>query len=1124
MFFIKRIYGNLKSESIIKLSFGFIFLFMQFLTVYTQVPELRLKYFSRAEGVKSSYVRHVCQDSLGFIWIATQDGLCKYDGYNFTTYSFTQKDSTTLFSNNLTYLYIDNKGQLWIGTAVGLCRYNYSLDQFERLYDLFRFSNLIDQGISHICEDKNGQILISSSNYIFRFNDSNKKFSPVLSLTKGKINYFIVDKDNQIWIACSDNQGLQKFNLNTGKWEMVKPMGIDRDKALNISISCLSFQNEKLWMSTMGNGIKMFDTNNKILTDYPISNNDEAIATSVYVDNNDNVWAVDFTGLKILNKQSGTFFGYYPQTGDPKSIKANVKGIFQDKQGNYWIYHEPGGIGMSLILKGFRCFDDNDKNFWHTLNESIISLQEDGEGNLWIGNAQGGINVFDYKTKKIITYLNDEHDKYSLGKGSVMCIFRDRKGIMWVSSYFGGLQCFDKKSRRFIGYKNNPADSASIAGTDIRSIAEDNDGNLWLAIHGKGIDKFDRKHSKFIHFNQAINNLSNDWTFQVFIDCKGDLWVASAWGLNYLKKGESKFNFYYFDQKDTNSLSNSFINTIYEDNKRNLWIGTSSGLNRYNRERNNFIRYENIFENNNIACILSDKDNNLWISSLSGLAMFNYEKKMVKNFSLIDGLVTDEFNARSCFKKGSNELFFGGTKGIVFFKPDRLIYNKLPPFVFIDKIKILDKEIKLFNSTPKGQKQLGQTEGIMLKHTDNVITIGFKALNFINPQMNHYAYRLEGFDKSWNYVQDNREATYTNLDPGNYVFKVIASNNDGVWNYEGAELKIEVIPPWYATVLFRITLLILLTGLIIGYIMIRTSTLKKQKILLEKKVQEKTFELSEKNQLLKAQAENLNDVNQQLIERKNQLEQQSEELKNQSESLHQANIGLKEHNHTKDRFFSLIAHDLTSPFNTILGFSELLVSEFDSLSEDEKLEFVKAIHSSSEKVNALLQSLLLWASSQGNRLSFNPLKINILKIINESVELSDENRKAKGIRIQIDCKEDIHAMADLMMVKTIFRNLLNNAIKFTPINGSIHCMVVKKDHSVEISVLDTGIGLKQEKIEEILSSGSIMPQYGTKGERGSGLGLTLCKDFIKKNNGELKISSEEGKGSTFTFSLPEFID
>ncbi len=1089
------------------------------LNIFSQVPSLRINYFPRENGLLSSSITSITQDSIGFIWISSRDGLYKYDGYGFTRYFSKQDDSTSIPSNHINHLFLDSKDRLWIATALGVCYYNKDLDNFIRVADPRNYAGLEGINIPQIGEDLSGNILITCTSSIFRFDFIDRVFKKVVSVDSCLINHFIVDNVNRIWIGCSDNKGLIRYNPNTMESRTISANVTSKIKLNSATINRLALQDNRLWMAIQGEGIWLYNITSGKLKRYHYLNEDDAVAINVYIDKSNRVWTVDFAGLKVLDVQSDSLTPYLPDRNDPNAIRFNVKGIFQDRQGNHWIYHEPGGVGICLAPKGFNQLYHNPGFIKMSSGGNVTAIQADSKDRLWFGYFDGGISVVDLQKGDTIRFRHSEKDKFSLGRGTVFCIFCDSKGTMWVGSYFGGMQYYDEKKGKFFSYQHDPKDPTSIAGNDVRSIAEDEEGNFWIAVHAKGVDKFDRKANKFIHYNSANSNLSNSWPFEVLIDSEGDLWVGTAWGLNFMKKGETSFISYMFKYDDTTSLSNNFVVDLFEDSDQTLWIGTSSGLNRFNRTIKNFTRFQGVFANNSISGIIGGDKGTLWISNISGLSLFNTESREVKDFGYVDGLKSEEYNPRSCYKNRYNEFFFGGIKGIDVFNPEQLKFNTEPPTVIIDKLRIFNKELTVANSD-KLKKQVSRSNKIILKHTDKVIAINFKALNFINPQMNRYAYKMEGFEENWNFAGTAKEATYTNLNPGVYTFRVIACNNDDVWNHTGASLTIEILPPWYGTLLFKIVSVILILAGITGFITLRTSKLKKQKIKLEETVRQKTSELYEKNELLKIHTENLNEVNQLLLDRQNQLKMQSEELKQQTENLAVANQELQKLNSTKDKLFSVIAHDLSSPFNTIIGFSDLLVTHFESITDEEKLTYAKAVRISSERVFNLLQNLLLWARSQTNRIRFRPQKVVLQSLIQETIDLSSEKIEEKKINLEVLCPSELEVFADIDMLKTIFRNLFSNALKYSPRKGKIQFRVVAENNEAKVSIADNGVGMKPEKIDELLSTNIVTPLAGTEGEKGSGLGLTLCKDFIRMNKGELHIYSVEGKGSTFEFNLP----
>ncbi|HKJ42262.1 MAG TPA: two-component regulator propeller domain-containing protein [Sunxiuqinia sp.] len=1086
-------------------------LLCQNLSIYANAPKLSINYFSQEDGILNSNINDVSQDTTGFIWVATQNGLYKYDGYHFNSYLSENDDSCSLPSNQINKLLVDSNGILWVATTNGLCQYNQEQDNFNRFRPLNKQYHPNGHNVGQIEQGKPGILYVSISPEIYKIDYTKNVVSKILSLNEGQINHFIIENNNT-WVACSGNKGLEKYNLYDKKWEKLPGSNENSEKLKKATISKLALDHGRLWMAMLGGGIAWLNIHTGEFKQYSSINQDQAMAVDIYIDRDHHIWSIDYTGLKFLDPQTGKFHAYYPNIYDPNSIQGAVHGIYQDRQKNFWIYHSPGGVGISMNLKGFNSNFEGLESYTNDPTTNVLSIAKDSNNKLWIGKAEGGIYVIDRKSKTS-KYYSHSDSPHSLGHGAVMTIFRDSKGKMWVGTYFNGLQYFDEKKQQFFEYKPSASDPNSIAGNDVRSIAEDQKGNLWLAVHGKGVDFFDQKKQRFIHYNNQHNNLSNDWTNQVLIDHKGDLWVATVWGLSRLRNGKHTFENYYSQPGDTSTLNDNVIKTIFEDNNDVLWIGTPTGLNRYNPEKNNFTQFNNLFSNNNIQGILSGSKNRLWISNQYGLSMFDPTNHTVINFTKDDGLHSYEYNTTTCYKSTNNVLYFGGTRGMDVFKPEDLHFNTKPPKVFIDQLKISNKKLTKTQEKEKLQQVDGQPEKLILDDDDNVISISYKALNFINSKKNQYAYKLVDFDEDWNYVGTKREATYTNLHPGEYLFRVIASNNDGVWNHKGTQLKIVVLPPWYKTNVFKSIVILAIIFAIWGYNYFRTVQFNKQKSKLEEAVKEKTAALSEKNNLLELQTESLNKANQLLIERKNQLEIQSK-------NLSQANQELSKLNTTKDKLFSIIAHDLSGPFNSIVGFSDILNSQSDQLTNNEKSEFADHIHKSSKQVFELLQNLLAWARTQTKHISCHPTSLKIKDHITRIAELNSGQLKAKSLDLSIDCQDETRLWGDQEMIHTILRNLINNAIKFSNPGGTIQIKVLDESDYVKIIISDNGVGMSQTKIDEILSSKVIVSEKGTHEENGSGLGIMICKEFIDLNNGKLGITSLEGQGTSITISFP----
>jgi signal transduction histidine kinase len=419
--------------------------------------------------------------------------------------------------------------------------------------------------------------------------------------------------------------------------------------------------------------------------------------------------------------------------------------------------------------------------------------------------------------------------------------------------------------------------------------------------------------------------------------------------------------------------------------------------------------------------------------------------------------------------------------------------NRFIPPVYITDFMIFNKPV--LYATPGAQfpKHISQEKEIRLNWRQSVFSFSFAAINYNHPKKSQYKYIMEGFETEWNNTDASRRyVTYTNLDPGTYYFKVKATNNDGIWNENETSLRIIILPPWWATWWFRSIVFSVIAFILAFFFYSRMNRLKNQKIRLEEQVAKKTYELTQKQEMIL---------------------QQDEDLKESNKKLTILNA-------TKDKFFSIIAHDLKNPFNSILGFSELLIEDFKELTEDKKLEFIEAIHDSSRRIYVLLENLLEWASTQTGNIRFHPEVIDMEEVFETNYALIKNKFEEKGIRFNMELSGNTKVFADYNMISTVIRNLMGNAIKFTE-NGEIRAAIRPVDSHIEISISDSGSGIPHKVQERIFEIDHKKSTAGTRGEKGSGLGLLICKEFVLKNGGELFVKSEEGKGTTFTFTVPK---
>lgn len=1043
-----------------------------------QQPELEFNSVDALDFFSGNKSITIIQDSIGYLWIATEVGLFKFDGQSVDSYLHDENDPNSLPENKINQLFTDHKQTLWISSSAGLYKYNPEMDNFIPFISGSNLRGTTGKYIHAIAEDRKGQFYIANEKEVYKYNSEQDLFSKVTELKKGQINALVFDDRNGIWIGASQNGGLLYFNQSEHKLTSFLNIPNNNQSISNNEILDIELVNKKLWISTNGGGIDMYHTVDKSFKHYVSPNYYENYAHHISTDKKKQIWICTLGSLKLYDPTTDNFYNYYHDPNNSKSLPRNLLSFYEDRQGNYWTLHSMNGIRFIKPNNKFRHFTSHSASFWNISENSITSIANDKDGNLWIGNFYNGIDVFKWKENKIDRYVHQENDNKSLGNGTIFTIFRDSKQQMWVGSNMGGLQRFNPISKNFDTFRNNPNDTTSIANNDVRSIAEDSNGNLWIVVHGKGVDRFDTKSQTFRHYHSNNSRLSNNYAFQALVDTNDNLWVAAVYGLNLLKRGETQFRNFVSIPNDSTSINGNEISSICEDREHSIWVSTSEGLNKYNPESENFTRYTPSLKNKRIVSILSDRKNNIWCSSTAGISKLDPVTGKFVYFNQSNGLLSKEYYGNSRFIDENNEIYFGGHNGIDVFNPDSLLKTSKQPVLVFTDFKLFNNSISVQKDSAIIQKHISHAKRIDLEHTQNTISILYQGVDLTNSQKIAYAYILEGFDKDWNYVEGKREANYTNLRAGKYTFKVKARYEYDDWSEKGISIDLYIHPAWWMTVWFRILagIILLIAPFLIVYL--RTNRLRKQQKLLEKLVAERTIEIQSKNRML-------NDLNT-----------------------------------TKDKLFSIISHDLRSPFNTILGFQDILINNYSEFSETERQRMIKIIHTSSNQIYNLLENLLNWAKIQTHNIQYNPVKIVLKELFKEAMPLYQGIAQAKRITLKHDINGELISFADLNYLKTTLRNLISNAIKFTPEGGIIQVIAKHTDEHIEISVIDSGVGMSAHQIDNFFKNSYNESKSGTNGEQGSGLGLVLCKEFIEKNKGNLSIKSSQGFGSTFTFTIP----
>lgn len=797
---------------------------------------IRFEKISVDDGLSQSTVFSVCQDSKGYMWFGTLEGLNRYDGYNFTVFKANQYKSGSLASSTIFRIYEDRHSNLWLGTlGGGLNRFNRDRENFTAwLHNPSDPGSLSNNNVRAIFEDSRGNLWIGTNNGLNLFNPSSGKFQRFYSvpgdsgsLSSSYIWSVFEDNQHRLWIGTYG--GLNKYNYATGKFKRFVHDPAD-GKSLSNNYVWDIFQDHKgrLWIGT-NNGLNLF---NPLKGTFKIFRNEQGNPNSI---SQNNIWKIfeDKTGrlwvgtlggglnlISEIGEEKFVFTRFQSTPYDAGSLSHNyVWSMYEDRSGVLWIGTDIGLNKYDSKKEKFRHFKNDPHNPNSLTHNEVTSIYVDAGNTVWIG-TRNGLDMYEPWSGNFKHYKNKPGISGSLSNNYIRALYEDREGKLWIGTNGGGLNILDRKTGRFSQFKVGPG-KGPISDNDVTAIFEDKTGVMWIGTLA-GLNKYDRKTGKFtVYLSDPSNpsSLSHDYVYSICEDASGYLWIGTlGGGLNRFDPVKGEFRRIQNQPGNPNSLSNNYVWTIFQDPAVSpgiLWIGTNDGLNRYDIRKNQFTVYnaKDGFVNNVIYGILDDSRKNLWLSTNKGLIRFNPADGSLRTYTVGDGLQSSQFNGGAFFKTVKQEMFFGGINGFNSFFPDSIRDNSFIPPIEITDFLIFNRSVK--NDDTFGlNKSLTESGAITLKYDQSVFSIEFAALHYSNPGGNKYAYRLEGFDKDWNYCQTRRYVTYTNLDPGVYIFRVIGSNNDGVWNTKGASVRIEVLPPYWKTWWFQLIIVLAILGFI----------------------------------------------------------------------------------------------------------------------------------------------------------------------------------------------------------------------------------------------------------------------------------------------------------------------
>lgn len=1043
------------------------------------------------------------------MWFGTASGLNRYDGYNFKVFKHDASNKRSI-NDDFVYKIFEGPGKkLWISTRGGYCFYDPETEQFNSdMQPLLRSLKLPGYPlVSKIVRSGSADFwfLIPDSGiyrYSFLTGQTKRYYHSIHStpsLYSSSIADITVDGKGNTWIVYSDGI-VEMFDNRLNKISYQTDVFSKATHNKNGNYSLTIDRDNDLWLyeSYVESGVFYYKPSTGVFRH--IDKESAGVKLKANVINNiiqaDDglIWiATDHGGICVLDKKNFTVAYLLNREEDPTSLKQNSLFLYKDNLGIIWAGTFKKGISyyhkniIRFPLYRHLASDPGSLSF-----NDVDKFAEDQQGNLWIGTNGGGLIYFNRKNGKFTQYKYDPANPNSLSNDIIVSLCIDHEQKLWIGTYFGGLDSFDGAT--FTHYKHDDKLTTSVADNRIWSIIEDSSHRLWIGTFAGGLQIFDRSKKIFYHpYKQT--DIRCSMIGALFEDKFGNIWTGGYLGVDVILKNEKKVIHYVSNGSGINSLVDNTINSINEDSRGLIWLATSGGISILNPKTNTFtsLTTKNGLPANSISNTLEDNKGAMWLSSSNGLSRISLNPKAntfnfhIENFDEMAGLQGREFNINSALKTRKGELIFGGGDGFNMFDPASLEPNTNKPQLIFTDFQLFNKSITA-NEAVDGHvvltKAISVTRQITLNHSENVFSIEFAALDFLNPGKVQHQYTLEGFDKGWvNADNRTRKANYTNLDQGDYVFKVRASNSEGVWNPDYISLRIKILPPFWKSTFAYIIYLALVIGILL---FIRQRGIQK-------------------------------------IRRGFAAEKEKEEAKLLLEQERQEVKRMQELDQLKIKFLTNVSHEFRTPLSLIMAPVDKMLPRADQ----EQKQQLNMIGKNARRLLNLVNQLLDFRKMEVQELKLHRKPGDIVKFIGEIslsfTDIADE----KQIDFIFDTTVDsLFTSFDHDKIERILFNLISNAFKFTPAGGHVSVLLNVSENQgnngvlLEIRVIDTGIGIpfeKQDKIFERFFQHDVPESIIN---QGSGIGLAITREFVKMHGGEIAVESEPDHGSCFMFKLP----
>lgn len=1054
------------------------------------------------DGLSQSSVMSILQDSEGYVWLGTESGLNRYDGYKIREYRRERGQEDGLASDYIWRIAEDGRGDLWLATmGGGLARWDRRTDRFEQFrHDPDDPHSLASDALRTLLIDAAGRIWIGTEAHGLDVFDPKTRRArhyrhdadDPRSLAYDSVFALYEDRAGRIWIGT--DRGLNYYEPDTDDFQGYG-LGAAGFGFGELQVrSILEDHTGHLWIGTLDSGVHRLDPQTGRVVSYRHDPRDERSLSADRVlalleDDAHRLWVATTNGLNLFDHDAQRFVRYGRDADDPHSLRDNdIMSLYQDRGGVLWVGTRRGGASH---------WNPNSWALGHYTSPlirgaAVNTFTDDGDGHVWVGTSNGLIEI-DARTGTERRYGHDSPGPLRLPDDRVMALLHDSRGALWIGTMTGGLERWSHRRERVRAYRHTPQDPASLPADGIMTLYEDRNGHVWVGTFGGGlarIDPADGRVMRYPYGRSDDSGLSSPRASAIAEDTRGNLWIGTiGGGLNLLDRRTNRFHRYRRNDRDPLSLSDDTVYAVHVDRHGDVWIGTAGGgLERVvgSSLDPEAVRFESESRLSDLPSqvvygIESDVHGRLWLSTNKGLVRFDPRDGATRLFGEAHGLQDEEFNFNAHYRGRDGTLYFGGNNGFNAFQPEEVNPDAPPPRVALTSVSILNEALPLHELPRNGR-------ALELGYGEKLVTFEFAALDFIAPTHNRYQYRLEGFDSAWVDAGGLPRATYTNLDAGRYTFRVRAANADGVWSTTDLAVPVHVAPPPWSTPAARsaysVAALLVLVWLWQLLRARRRLALRRSREL-EEMVRMRTHELEERNQQLLVLSR------------------------------------------AKSDFVARMNHELRTPMNGVLGLSELLL---DTRLEPVQRRFVEGIRRSADSLLAIVDDVLDFSKIEAGRLQLVLADCDLVELVEQTAEMLATRASAKGIELICDCPAEplCPVRIDAVRLRQVLVNLGGNAVKFTD-RGEVTFRLVPLGRStqgegremlrVRFEVVDTGIGIEPEAQARIFEEFVQGDASTTRRFGGTGLGLAIARQLVELMGGQLALASERDAGSTFSFEL-----